>query len=104
VFRNAFSVGHASPFWELTATCGTELNIVGGFRLGCFTSLGSVATLYWVLLLHCIGFCWNMEELGSLGSGRIDQLHLYMYRGAERSWFFILYTILLARQNQPIIG
>ena len=66
------------------------------------TALGSVAAIYWVLLLHCSVFWWIIERLGSVGSGRIYHPHLYMYTGAERNWYFILY-IILAGQNQTII-
>jgi len=86
---------------------------VGGFRLYRFIALGSGASLYWVLLRHCIRFCYI--TLGSGGSSRdwdpwvqggLTTPHLYMYRGAERSWFFILFIlyIILAGQNQTIIG
>jgi len=47
-------------------------------------------------------FWWIIERLGSVGSGRIYHPHLYMYTGAERNWYFILY-IILAGQNQTII-
>jgi len=42
---------------------------VGGFRLYGFIALGSVASLYWVLLLHCIRFCGYIAH-GSGGSSR----------------------------------
>jgi len=98
---------------------------VGGLRLVCYIALGSVVTFPSAVLLHFLRFCcyisfgsdasWDWVRtlhvirlvcyiavgsdgsLGSVGSRRIDHPGRYMYRGVERSWFYIFV-------NYPIIA
>ena len=75
--------------------------------------LGSVAAFHWVRMLHCTGFGGYiavgsdgpLKELGSVGLRRIDHPGRYMYRGVERSWFWIVVNIVSYHRNRnPILS
>ena len=95
VYFHLHCVGNASRrSWYVNAGRWKEMGYVTTVRSVLWEDLGSVASLYWVLLLHCIGFGWIIEGWGIRGFGENwPSPSVYVERGGAESVLYPVYPV-----------